>query len=276
MATNLQNTAHLTLGILGNIVSCAFFLSSAPTVCGIIKKKSTGALSGDLYVFKLFNCLLWIFYGLPMVHPNHFWVLLTNACGAGLALIYIVSYLCYASKRQKFIIVGELLVIVSLFALLVGLLLNLQRSQAVRILIAGTICAIISSFMHLSLLFQIKMVLQTKDTKYMYPFASLGAFLKGAIWTAYGAVEFDPFILVPNGVGILTGIFQCILFAILKLMAPTSEQSKLQYKLDFDQTSLVKCVEQCHSLKSIKVTDHNDLHDANHIKESHQPASNQV
>ena len=67
----------------------------------MVKLKSSGGLSGDLYVLKLFNCLMWAFYGLPFVHPNDFWVFLTNSIGCVFSCCYIIPYLIYASKLER-------------------------------------------------------------------------------------------------------------------------------------------------------------------------------
>lgn len=206
------------LGVIGNVASCAFFLSSAPIICQIIKKKSAGGLSGDLFVFKLFNCMLWTFYGLPIIHPHNFWVVLTNALGSLFALMYIFPYLYYASQKQRCKVVWELSVILTLFVLMVVLLLLLEHSRDLKIMIVGILCAIISSLMHLTLLSQLRMVLQTKETKYMLPYSSVGAFFKGAVWTAYGLVNFDLYIMIPNGFGIVIGAVQLILLVILMCM----------------------------------------------------------
>ena len=39
-------------------------------------------------------------------------------------------------------------------------------------------------------------VIKSKDTKYLHPSSSITAFIKGAIWLAYGIVDFDVYIMV--------------------------------------------------------------------------------
>ena len=41
-------------------------------------------------------------------------------------------------------------------------------------------------------------VLETKETKYMLPYSSVGAFFKGIVWTAYGLASLDLYIMVSN------------------------------------------------------------------------------
>eukprot|EP00250_Pteridium_aquilinum_P018159 c23971_g2_i3 orf=402-1403(-) len=218
-----NEAAHITLGLLGNMASCLFFLSSAPTIVRIVRSKSNGGLSGDLYVLKLFNCMLWCLYGLPFVHPHDVWVVLTNSFGCVFALMYILTYFCYGTTHEKISLLWKLCTILSSFIVMVVLLVLLSRSQRQKILVVGTISTIVSSGMHITLLSQCRLAIQLRERKFLHPNASLAAFLKGAIWTAYGLVDFDIFILIPNGVGVMIGIIQVILvFFLMK-----SEEPKL-------------------------------------------------
>eukprot|EP00250_Pteridium_aquilinum_P018160 c23971_g2_i4 orf=874-1452(-) len=149
-----NEAAHITLGLLGNMASCLFFLSSAPTIVRIVRSKSNGGLSGDLYVLKLFNCMLWCLYGLPFVHPHDVWVVLTNSFGCVFALMYILTYFCYGTTHEKISLLWKLCTILSSFIVMVVLLVLLSRSQRQKILVVGTISTIVSSGMHITLLSQ--------------------------------------------------------------------------------------------------------------------------
>lgn len=212
---NDREIATAALGIIGNIASCLFFLSSAPTVIRIVKKKSSGGLSGDLYVFKLFNCLLWTFYGLPFIHPHDFWVVLTNSFGCAFALMYIAPYVLYATRKERLSMLWKLCAILASFVIMAVLVLILDKSQGNRIMVVGILCAVVSSGMHTTLLSQLGTAIHTKDTKYLQPTASMAAFLKGAIWTAYGIVNLDMYIVIPNGVGVGIGLIQIIVAGML-------------------------------------------------------------
>ncbi|KAI5072343.1 hypothetical protein GOP47_0012449 [Adiantum capillus-veneris] len=210
-----REIAHAALGILGNIASVSFFLSSAPTIIKIVRCKSSGGISGDLYVFKLFNCMLWCLYGLPYVHPHDLWVVITNSFGCTFALIYIGTYLSFATTKEKVSLVWKLGATLASFVTLVVLLVLLSKTRGQRILAVGVLSAIVSSGMHLTLLSQCRMAIQSRDKKFLHPTESLAAFVKGAIWTAYGLVNLDIFILIPNGVGIIIGVIQVALVLLL-------------------------------------------------------------
>uniref|UniRef100_A0A6N2M7L4 Bidirectional sugar transporter SWEET n=2 Tax=Salix TaxID=40685 RepID=A0A6N2M7L4_SALVM len=59
-----------------------------------------------------------------------------------------------------------------------------------------------------------KMVITTKSVEYMPFFISLASLANGVAWSAYALIKFDPFILVPNGMGTLFSVAQLILYAV--------------------------------------------------------------
>lgn len=57
-----------------------------------------------------------------------------------------------------------------------------------------------------------KLVIKTKSVKYMPFFLSLANFMNGVVWVIYACLKFDPYILIPNGLGSLSGIIQLIIY----------------------------------------------------------------
>ncbi|KAH9790622.1 Bidirectional sugar transporter SWEET6b [Citrus sinensis] len=55
-------------------------------------------------------------------------------------------------------------------------------------------------------------VIKTKSVEYMPFFLSLANFANGAVWTAYGLIKFDKFIVVSNGLGTVLGAIQLIIY----------------------------------------------------------------
>ncbi|KAF2537348.1 hypothetical protein F2Q70_00004724, partial [Brassica cretica] len=89
---------RLSVGILGN--GASLLLYTAPVV---FKKKSTEEFSCLPYVMTLFNCLIYTWYGLPIV--SHCWenfpLVSINGVGIVLESIFIFVYFCYASPKEK-------------------------------------------------------------------------------------------------------------------------------------------------------------------------------
>ena len=55
----------------------------------------------DPYLATLMNCLLWFFYGLPIVHPNSTLVLTINGIGLVIEGAYIIIFIIYAAKNTR-------------------------------------------------------------------------------------------------------------------------------------------------------------------------------
>lgn len=72
-----------------------------PTFYRIWKKGDVEDFSPIPYLATVLNCMLWVFYGLPLVHPHSLLVLTINGIGLVVELIYLSMYFTYSSKMQK-------------------------------------------------------------------------------------------------------------------------------------------------------------------------------
>ncbi|XP_023900760.1 bidirectional sugar transporter SWEET7 isoform X1 [Quercus suber] len=209
------DTARTILGVLGNIISLCVFLSPVPTFVQIWKKKAVEQYSPVPYLATLVNCMMWALYGLPIVHPNSLLVLTINGAGTGIEIVYIIIFLIYTAERQKRLRVLIVLLIEATFiTVLTVLVLTVSGSFKERSMIVGIMCIMFNIMMYASPLAVMKLVLATKSVEYMPFFLSLACFANGVIWLAYGLIRFDPFIVVPNGIGTLFGLAQLILYAL--------------------------------------------------------------
>ncbi|KAL0824685.1 hypothetical protein Bca101_048362 [Brassica carinata] len=90
--------------------------------CTVFKKKSTEEFSCFPYVMTLLNCLIYTWYGLPIV--SHLWenlpLVTINGVGILLESLFIFIYFCYSSPKEK-VKVGVIFVpvVVILFGLAV-------------------------------------------------------------------------------------------------------------------------------------------------------------
>lgn len=55
----------------------------------------------DPYLATVLNCLLWIFYGLPFIHPDSLLVVTINSIGLALELIYLTIFFVYAKNNGR-------------------------------------------------------------------------------------------------------------------------------------------------------------------------------
>ncbi|KAL9264570.1 Bidirectional sugar transporter SWEET7-like protein [Drosera capensis] len=78
-------------------------LKTRPTFVNIYKKGSVEQYSPVPYLATFFNCMLWVLYGLPFVHPNSILVITINGAGT---FIEVPN-----NKRLKLIVIAVLEVV---------------------------------------------------------------------------------------------------------------------------------------------------------------------
>ncbi|XP_030501857.2 bidirectional sugar transporter SWEET4 isoform X1 [Cannabis sativa] len=202
------------VGIIGNIICLFFFLSPVPTFVRIWKKGAVEDYSAMPYLATLFSCMIWTLYGLPVVHPGSILVLTISFLGVVIEIILLIIFLIFSDKKKRLKLL--LLIFLELFvvALLATLSLTLFHTYKKRSLIVGVVGIFSSIIMYSSPLSIMKLVMSTKSVEFM-PFSlSFGAFLNCLIWSTYALIRFDPFLLVPNGLGIVFGVAQLILYGV--------------------------------------------------------------
>lgn len=76
-------------------------IASRPTFIQIFKKKSVEQFKPDPYLATTMNCMLWVFYGLPFVHPKSILVVTTNGIGLSIEILYLIIFFTYADKKGR-------------------------------------------------------------------------------------------------------------------------------------------------------------------------------
>lgn len=214
MVSHLVTTIRNVVGITGNVISLFLFLSPVPTFIRIWKKGSVEQFSPAPYLATLINCMVWVVYGLPMVHPNSTLVVTINGTGTAIEIVYLTLFLIYCHDKKKrvkvmLIVLVEIIFIAGVTALVLIIAHTTQR----RSMVVGIIAILFNIMMYAAPLSVMKLVITTKSVEYMPFFLSLASFANGVAWTAYAFLPFDPFIAVPNGLGTLFSLAQLLLYA---------------------------------------------------------------
>ncbi|KAJ6833762.1 uncharacterized protein M6B38_338695 [Iris pallida] len=202
------------VGIIGNAISLGLFLSPVPTFITIWKKKDVEQFSPVTYLATFLNCMLWVLYGLPIVHPNSTLVLTINGTGVVIELVFISIFLLFSTgpKRLKvfLVFVGE----VAFVGVFGALIISLLHTEGRRSTAVGVVCIVFCIMMYVAPLAVMKMVIQTKSVEYMPLYISVASFFNGVSWTIYALLRFDANILIPNGIGLVFSVAQLVLYAI--------------------------------------------------------------
>lgn len=204
--------ARTIIGLIGNVISFCMFLSPAPTFVKIWRAKSVQHFKPDPYLATILNCAMWVFYGLPIVKEDSILVSTINGVGFVIEITFITIFVLYSDwpKRRKIFIV--LLIEAIFFALVVVITLAALHGNK-RSLFVGILCLIFNIMMYFSPLTIMRRVIKTKSVKYMPFYLSLANFANGGIWFSYAFLRFDPWLVIPNGLGALAGLTQLILYA---------------------------------------------------------------
>lgn len=199
-------------GIAGNLFAVVLFVSPIPTFRRIIRSKSTEQFSGLPYIYGLLNCLICLWYGMPIVSPDVIPVATVNSVGAIFQLIYITIFILHAEKAKKVKMIGLLLAVLAIFVIIVFVSLKLFEPPNRQIFVGYlSVVSLISMFA--SPLFVMNLVIKTKSVEFMPFYLSLATFLISISFFAFGMFKSDPFIFVPNGIGTVLGIIQLVLYS---------------------------------------------------------------
>lgn len=118
------------------------------------------------YLATLFNCGMWVLYGLPRFHKDALLVLTINGTGFGIELIYLTLFLLYSDRKQRVkvgvIVVAELAVIVVIGLLVSSFVHNIDH----RTTIIGSICMLGNILMYAS---PLSIMVFHFSSPYLYP-----------------------------------------------------------------------------------------------------------
>ncbi|KAG9158462.1 hypothetical protein Leryth_013211 [Lithospermum erythrorhizon] len=170
------------------------------------------------------NCLFWIFYGLPIVHPDSTLVITINSVGLVLELIYLSIFFFFTHKKYRLHIFGLLVAEAILLAIVAALTLKFCHTHKKRSMVVGIVCVIFGVIMYSAPLSIMAKVIKTKSVEFMPFWLSVAAFSNGITWTVYALLEFDLYILISNGLGAVSGAVQLILYAWYNKRTPAVEE----------------------------------------------------
>ncbi|KAJ4826004.1 hypothetical protein Tsubulata_027597 [Turnera subulata] len=164
---------RLAVGIMGNAASLLLYAAPILTFSRIARKKSTEGFSCVPYILALLNCLLYTWYGLP-----------------------VVSYRWENFPVKK---VGSVTTpVLLLFCTTATISALLFHTHQTRKAFVGSVALVASVAMYGSPLVVMKQVIRTKSVEFMPFYLSLFSFLASALWMAYGLLSHDLFLAVGN------------------------------------------------------------------------------
>ncbi|KAL5221845.1 hypothetical protein ABZP36_026558 [Zizania latifolia] len=235
----VSNTVRVAVGILGNAASMLLYAAPILTFRRVVKKGSVQEFSCVPYILALFNCLLYTWYGLPVVSSG--WenstVSSINGLGILLEITFISIYIWFAPREKKKFVLQMVLPVLAFFGLTAFLSSFLFHTHRMRKVFVGSIGLVASISMYSSPMVAAKQVIMTKSVEFMPFYLSLFSFLSSALWMVYGLLGSDLFIASPNFIGCPMGILQLVLYCIYRKSDTEAEKFH-----DIDQENGLKVV----------------------------------
>ncbi|XP_052195999.1 bidirectional sugar transporter SWEET4-like [Diospyros lotus] len=213
MAVGPADLARTIIGVTGNITSFLLFASPLPTFYRIAKNKSVEEFKPDPYIAGAMNCIFWILYGLPVIHPNSILVLTINGIGLALELGYLAIFFTYTCTGQRLKIICMLFAEVVFTAIVACIALLAFHTTPSRSNFVGPFCVLFGVVLYSSPLTIMKTVIETKSVEFMPFWLSVAAFSNGVVWLIYALIKFDPYIMTGNCIGAILGAAQLVLYA---------------------------------------------------------------
>ncbi|CAI9758606.1 unnamed protein product [Fraxinus pennsylvanica] len=159
------------------------------------------------------NCVFWIFYGLPIVHPDSLLVVTINGIGLAMELIYLCIFFVFTSPKNRRTILLFLLGEIAVFAVMVVLTLHFFHSHQARSMFVGVVCDIFGIIMYGSPLSIVRKVFKTKSVEFLPFWLCFAGFMNGLFWFTYAFLKtIDPYLAVGNGIGALLGLIQLCVY----------------------------------------------------------------
>ncbi|KAJ1377119.1 SWEET sugar transporter [Sesbania bispinosa] len=184
----MAESLRLAVAVLGNAASVALYAAPMVTFKRVIRKKSTEEFSCIPYIIGLLNCLLFTWYGLPVVSYKweNFPLVTVNGVGIVLELSYVLIYFWYASAKGKVKVAMTTIPVLLVFCITAAVSAFAFHDSRHRKLLVGSLGLGVSVAMYGSPLVVMKKVIQTKSVEFMPLPLSLCTFLASALWLTYG------------------------------------------------------------------------------------------
>lgn len=235
---------RLAFGVLGNAASLLLFIAPIVTFSRVIKKKSTEEFSCFPYIIALLNCLLYTWYGLPVVSCGweNFPVVTINGLGILLEFSFILIYIWFASARIKIKVVVTVIPVILVFCITAFTSAFALHDHHHRKVFVGSVGLVASVAMYGSPLVVVKQVIQTKSVEFMPFYLSFFSFLASSLWMAYGLLSHDFLLASPNMVGSPLGILQLVLYCKYRKKRMIEEPNKWDAEKNDEKSNQLQLV----------------------------------
>ncbi|KAJ2719666.1 Sugar transporter [Coemansia sp. Benny D115] len=181
--------------ILAAGANIAMYISQL-SVINVLRRaqKTETAVPVLQFMVSFLSSVLWLKYGL--IKHDHT-ITFVNSLGTLIALYILGCFWWYAPKRSH-------IEVTFLCTSLSGLLMLLYVDHSTRpeaMHVFGLVCCVMSLVFLASPLGQMGSVIRKRDASVLLPSVAALAFCNNVLWSVYGHLHNDPFMLLPNCIG---------------------------------------------------------------------------
>nr|UJT76394.1 bidirectional sugar transporter SWEET3b [Hemerocallis fulva] len=224
----MGSSLRFPVGILGNAASLFLYTAPILTFARVIRKGSTEEFSCIPYIIALLNCLLYTWFGLPVVSKGweNFTVATINGLGILLEISFILIYIWFASAKRKKLVIPMVVAVIVVFGITAFVSSAVFHDHPHRKVFVGSVGLVASVAMYGSPLVAMRLVIKTKSVEFMPFYLSFFSFLASSLWMLYGLLGQELFIAAPNFLGTPMGILQLILYCMYKNKKGAHEEQR--------------------------------------------------
>ncbi|KAJ2822266.1 sugar transmembrane transporter activity protein [Coemansia furcata] len=182
------------ISVLASAVTIAMFISQLSIVTQLRRAQRTRATVPMLqFLVSFLSSVLWLKYGLLKADPT---IVFVNVLGTLISIYIMLCFWWYGNARLV-----ETRFLLTLLCGLLAIAYVDNSSEPWAHDAFSMLCCLISLVFLGSPLGQIGSVVRLQDASVLLPSVALLAFFNNVLWSVYGHIHNDPFMLFPNAIG---------------------------------------------------------------------------
>lgn len=195
---------------IGNLAVCftiTLYLSGSQICAKIYQKGLVGDISALPFLTAFFNTFLAFVYGVLVSNSK---IMVVNTIGFTLETCYLLFYLFYTTHKK--VLLHKILFVVSSISVVSFYVFILEDMSKSAFYFVGYLGSLVAIVMFGSPLGSISNVIKTRSTESLSFTLCFANFATASLWTIYGSMLDDYFIMLPNLIGSILGFAQLALF----------------------------------------------------------------
>lgn len=209
---------------LGVVLSLALYLSPMPAVLRVIRERRLDDLNTTPIALMVLSTVTWTGYGCAL--PNRY-IIAASGPGIALTIWYVVSVLPLMGSDPGLATFRMLIVSAAIISTNEWTFAHLWLPESQRKIFMGGFATTISVILYASPLSTAVEVIRARDAGSILASLTIAQLLNCGMWAAYGLAIEDPWISVPNVLGVGLAGLQLLLKACFPAASsqPTAEET---------------------------------------------------